>query len=102
MKFMREVGDGEVSIVDGKLMPDVSDDEVDAARSWVQEFAEGQKQADVAHGIFKEDDLWSNLQKEWEKSAADNGEMNNWFEEFSSYYDPFKVHTLLILKGLQL
>jgi len=91
MKFMHDVGNGEVDIVDGQLMPDVADTEVDAAHCWVKEFAEGQKQADLAQGIFKEDDLWSNLQKEWEKSSAENGDMNSWFEEFSSYYDPFKV-----------
>ncbi|XP_065349440.1 peroxisomal targeting signal 1 receptor isoform X3 [Cloeon dipterum] len=93
MQFMRDIGNGEVDILDGKLDQDSKDTEAEAAHSWVKEFAEGQRQADLANGIVKEDDLWVNLQKEWEKSARDSGDITNWFEEFSSYYDPFKQYS---------
>ncbi|CAB3370647.1 Hypothetical predicted protein [Cloeon dipterum] len=93
MQFMRDIGNGEVDIVDGKLDQDSKDTEAEAAHSWVKEFAEGQRQADLANGIVKEDDLWVNLQQEWEKSARDSGDITNWFEEFSSYYDPFKQYS---------
>ncbi|XP_059487283.1 peroxisomal targeting signal 1 receptor [Neocloeon triangulifer] len=93
MQFMRDIGEGEIDIVDGKLVTDVKGDEVEAAHSWVKEFAEGQRQADLAQGIVKEDELWANLQKEWEKSAQENGDLNSWFDEFSSYYDPFKQYS---------
>ncbi|KAJ3642176.1 hypothetical protein Zmor_024985 [Zophobas morio] len=97
MRFMRQVGDGDVNLEDGRLTEA-------EAESWSKEFLQNNNEAEVENiskkwGKDYEDEFnskfWDNLQEEL-KQTLDGGETSDspWLSEFESYYSgPKKDYT---------
>lgn len=111
MKFMQNVGDGEVGLENGAVGGTSED--------WVKDFNTSKK----TEGLFKiwltmdaeqlgqpydilidqlslsaeltdnyNTQFWNRLQDEWKKMSSEDAN-HPWLSEFTDYYDPYKVTT---------
>lgn len=99
MKFMQNVGDGEVGLENGAVGGTTED--------WVKEFNTSKK-TEGSHFPYSllihsltyvltaettdnyNTQFWNRLQDEWKKmSSEDSG--HPWLSEFTDYYEPYKV-----------
>ncbi|EFA09708.1 peroxisomal targeting signal 1 receptor isoform X1 [Tribolium castaneum] len=97
MRFMKQVGDGDVNLEDGRLTEE-------EAQSWSKEFLQNNNEAEAEKVAKKwekdyEDDFnskyWNNLQEELKQTleGAESSE-NTWASEFDSYYTaPYNDYT---------
>ncbi|KAI4460797.1 peroxisomal targeting signal 1 receptor pex5 [Holotrichia oblita] len=91
MKFMKQVGKGELNL----------QGQEDEAAAWSQEFLNASTKEDrdnLAQAWADEHDdqfnhkFWDQLQNEWKRISESDSD-HPWISEFNDYYDPYKEYT---------
>ncbi|KAJ6635614.1 Peroxisomal targeting signal 1 receptor [Pseudolycoriella hygida] len=82
MKFMQNVGDGEMGLENGAVGGTSED--------WVKDF-DAQKKTEAEMTENYNTQFWNKLQDEWKKMSNEEG--HPWLSEFTDYYDPYKEYT---------
>lgn len=98
MKFMNQVGDGNVIIEDGKVIGDTREasdiwvDEYSTQKNdnmldedWVKEYKEK-----IVENTQTSDEIWGKYQEEWQKLSSDDANEHPWISEYTEQYGTYK------------
>lgn len=61
---------------------------------WLKDFEEHKATEDAKNDEFNKH-FWNNLKDEWKKRSQESEEQSPWLSEFSEFYDPYKVFSIL-------